>query len=176
MINNHKLFIIAACDVKHGLGKNNDLPWRLKKEMQHFTRISSETDSPEKQNMVIMGQKTWESLPKKFRPLPNRKNVVLTFDTEYEAEGATVFNSIEDALHSVDDSIEHIFIAGGASIYKQTITLPEVDGVYLTRIHDDFDCDVFFPEIPDMFKIKQKLGDETENGTEFSFYLYRKSI
>lgn len=176
MINGHLVFIIAACDNRGGLGKNNALPWRLRKEMNFFTRTTVDTKDPAKENLVIMGQKTWESIPKKFRPLPSRKNIVLSLDPEYATEGAEVFNTIQDALNANNESIENIFIIGGASIYKQTIQLPEVDGIYLTHIEKDYKCDVFFPKIPKTFKIKQKIGSESENGTHFVFTLYRKNI
>lgn len=176
MINNKKIYIIAAVDQKNGLGKNGDLAWRLKKEMRHFTKTSTETLDPKKQNCVIMGQTTWESIPEKFRPLPGRKNIVLSLDESYSTDGAEVFNSIDASLESIDNSIETIFIIGGASIYRQTITHPLIDGVYLTRIEHDFQCDVFFPEIPENYRIKQKIGSETEKGINFTFYLYRKEL
>lgn len=176
MINTHQLFIISAVDQEHGIGKNGDLAWHFSSDMKHFKEITTNTSDPQKQHMVIMGKTTWISIPEKYRPLPGRKNVVLDFDPSFTADGAETATSFDEAFALADDSIESIFIIGGASVYKQMIDDERVDGVYLTRIEDVFDCDVFFPHIPDTFRIKQKLGDAVEKETSLGFYLYKKTI
>lgn len=172
MIFNHKLYIIAACDNKNGIGKNGTLPWSFKKDLQHFNRITTSASAPHKQNMVIMGQTTWESLPVKFRPLPKRKNLVLTRDKKFIAKNAIVAYSFNEAFFQINESTENIFIIGGGSIYKQGIMLPELDGIYLTKIQATFDCDTFFPNIPSHFSKIKNLGQDTENNTSLQYLLY----
>lgn len=174
MYNGHKLYLIAAVDKKFGIGKDRALPWRLKKEMQHFTKVTTTRQNPEKQHMVIMGRSTWESIPEKFRPLPDRNNVILTRDKAYQADNAIVVTSLEDALAVADDTIEEIFFIGGGYVYHETINHPNVDGVYLTKIDYDYSCDTFFPNIPSEFNNVRELGQAEENGVDFAFYLYTK--
>ncbi len=162
-------------DREFGIGKDRTLPWRLKKEMQHFTSVTTTRTDPEKQHMVVMGRTTWESLPVKFRPLPDRKNVVLTRDDAYDASGATVATSLEQAFDAADGSIEDIFVIGGGYVYRESIVHPDIDGLYLTVIDHDFECDTFFPDIPPEFSIKKKLGQDTEKDVMFTYYLYTKS-
>jgi dihydrofolate reductase len=112
------------------IGKDNTLPWRLKKDMEHFKRVTVG-------KTVVMGRKTWESIPKKFRPLPKRRNIVLTRDKDYVAEGAEVFNSVDDML-----SIDHnLFIIGGAEVYNQFIE--KADRMIVTHVDADIAGDVF---------------------------------
>ncbi|KAF5314061.1 hypothetical protein D9611_006789 [Ephemerocybe angulata] len=165
-----RLTIIVAATKSNGIGQNGQLPWRLPKEIKYFAQVTS--NAPEgTQNAVIMGRNTWESIPKKFRPLPNRLNVVITSNAEYslgtadEAQtSAVTANSLEAALERLNSpsstkSIHRGFIIGGAHLYRETLKLaapsssapasqPYVDRVLLTRvISPDFDCDVFMPEI-----------------------------
>ncbi len=172
MFNTHRVFIIAAVDEEFGIGKNNALPWRLRKELGHFTSVTTQTSDPHKKNIVIMGRSTWESLPEKFRPLPDRINVVLTRQTGYAAEGATIKPTLEAALQMADETVEQIFIIGGASIYEQAIDDPAVDGMYLTQIRQRFDCDAWFPAIPAKFATITILGKDEEGGISFSYLLY----
>ncbi|MBU1119509.1 dihydrofolate reductase [Patescibacteria group bacterium] len=174
MINGHKIYLVAAVDKKNGLGKKGTLAWRLKKEMAYFTKVTTKTADPEKQNAVIMGSTTWESIPEKYRPLPERKNIVLAFDESYHAPGTTVATSIKDAYQSIDTTIETVFIIGGASIYEQTIDLPETDGMYITKINHDFECDVFFPGISKEYSNITTLGKDEEKGIHFDYCLYEK--
>ncbi|MCA9375900.1 MAG: dihydrofolate reductase [Candidatus Doudnabacteria bacterium] len=174
MHNTHHIYLIAAADSNFGIGKQGDLPWRLKKELAYFTRVTTTTEDPHKQHMVVMGQRTWESLPPSFRPLPHRKNVVLTDDASFTAEGAEVAHSLEEAYDTADDSIESIFIIGGGYTYKTTIDRPETDGVYLTHVEGDFGCDTFFPPIPEVFSVVTELGHETEGNISFTFKKYER--
>jgi len=115
-----KVALILAVDEKNGIGKNNDLAWRIKADMLYFKDITTATQNENKQNAVIMGRKTWESIPEKFRPLPKRKNIVLS--RQYFDETLS-FTSIESALAELekDDEVENIFIIGGAQIYNETV-------------------------------------------------------
>jgi len=168
-----KVYIIVAVDSDMGIGKNDKIPWHLKKEMQYFKDTTSETFEFEKQNMVVMGRKTWESIDPKYRPLKNRRNIVLTRNNDFQAKGAEVCFSLGEALKKaeMDEKIENVFIIGGAQIFD--LALPIVDGMYLTKIEESFDCDTFFPEItPRYTKEPENLGTEEEKGIKYSFFFY----
>jgi dihydrofolate reductase len=164
------MFIIIAVDQKNGIGKNGVMPWHFKKELNHFAKITKTTDFPEKENMVIMGRKTWESLPETFRPLPGRKNVILTKNKDLKIKGAEVFNSMEEAIESADEKTEKIFIIGGGEVFRQGLELEDLDGIYLTRVNKTYDCDTFFPEVPSRFQNKEKLGEDEEKGVSFEYF------
>ncbi|MFA7245120.1 MAG: dihydrofolate reductase [Candidatus Magasanikbacteria bacterium] len=152
------LSLIAAISENNCIGKNNALPWNIKEDMKHFKEITSG-------NIVLMGRNTWESIPERFRPLPNRKNIVITRDENYLLpENVEKYFSIEEALEKYKN--ENVFIIGGASIYKQTIDI--ADKLYITEVHKTFDGDVFFPEINK--NIWKEVG--REDFGEFSFVEY----
>lgn len=169
---NHKIYIIAAVDQQNGIGRNKTLPWDFKKDLKHFYKITTTTKNPEKQNMLIMGSTTWESIPPKYRPFNKRKNVVLAFDKNYEAKGAQIAGSIDEALKLADKNIEDIFFIGGGMVYQESSKHPELTGIYLTRIQKTYDCDTFFPEIPKRFSKTKKLGKDEEQGIKFEYLLY----
>lgn len=167
----HQIYIIVAVDKNHGIGKNGTLPWSLKKEMQFFKETTTTVKDPKKQNMVIMGRKSWESLPEKYRPLPNRANVVLTSQDDYEVEGAAVALSLQEAISLADDNIETIFIIGGGRVYSEAINNPDLTGIYITRIETEYDCDTHFPSIPEEFSSETTLGEIEEDGVYYTFNL-----
>nr|XP_053657522.1 dihydrofolate reductase-like [Cherax quadricarinatus] len=140
--------IVAVCEGE-GIGQGGQLPWRLREEMKYFTRMTKKTNAPEKQNVVVMGRKTWESIPKKFRPLPGRINVVLTSQAKSNLghfDGSTVCSSFEDALREVHSlQAETVWAIGGFSVYKMALECEQLHRIYLTRILKDFECDTFFP-------------------------------
>ena len=127
--------IIVAIAENYAIGKNNDLLWHIPEDLKRFKRLTTG-------NTVIMGKKTYESLPR--RPLPNRLNIVITDNPEDQFDQCVMAFSIEDALNKLDPAKEN-FIIGGASVYKQF--LPYSDRLYITWVHKSFDGDVFFPEI-----------------------------
>lgn len=172
MINNHKLYIIVATDENNGIGKNGKMPWNLKDELKHFQAVTTKTKDSEKQNMVIMGRTTWYSIPEKHRPLKNRRNIVLTRESETNTKDVTFCNSMDEALGKANENTENIFIMGGASVYKQAIENNITDGIFVTRLHKEYDCDTFFPEIPPRFDQKTSLGKGTEGGIDFEYLLY----
>lgn len=128
------LSAICAMSQNRVIGRQNQLPWRLPADLKHFKKIT--TGHP-----IILGRKTYESIG---RPLPNRCNVVITRDADFQAPGCVVVNSIETALLAVD-YCEEAFVIGGALLYQQL--LPKVRRLYLTEIYHDFDGDAFFPEL-----------------------------
>lgn len=118
------------------IGANGRLPWHLPDDMKWFREQTM--GKP-----VIMGRKTFESIPERFRPLPGRHNIVLTHRRDYAAEGVTVVHTIEAALTAAGDVAE-IVVIGGAELYTQL--LPQADRLYLTQIDAEFDGDAYFPE------------------------------
>ena len=135
-----KLAMIVAMDEDGCIGRGNELPWRLSSDMTRFKRLT-EGDGF---NAVIMGRKTWESLPSSFRPLPERLNIVMSRDTGWEYEGA------ENALYpgraieiAYADGCEECWIIGGSQIYE--MFLDRVDEIHLTTVHTSQSGDVSFP-------------------------------
>ena len=130
------LSVIVALGKNNEIGKGNDLLCHLPADLKRFKEITSG-------HAVIMGRKTFDSLPK--GPLPNRRNIVISRNSELKIEGAEVYSSLDLALLKLCNE-EEVFIIGGAQIYKQI--LPDADKLYLTKIHAAFpDADVFFPFI-----------------------------
>ena len=141
--------VVAACD-NRGIGIGGDLPWRLRKDMNFFKSITTETRGQDKTNMVIMGRKTWTSIPEKFRPLPGRVNVVLSTSMTEAPPGALLASSLREAVNLAaadSENIENVFIIGGASVYKEAVESQWPCRVYLTRVRKEFECDTFL-DIP----------------------------
>jgi dihydrofolate reductase len=130
--------IIAAVAKNGVIGNSTGLPWYIPEDLKHYKQITTG-------HTLIMGRKTFESIMKSLgKPLPNRKNVVVTHNIGYKVpQEVLVYTSLEDALEATKDDGE-VFINGGGEIYKQTMKL--ADRIYLTEIHEDKEGDVFFPE------------------------------
>ncbi len=127
--------IIVAVSEDWGIGKDNELLWKISDDLKRFKKLTMG-------NAVIMGKKTWESLPK--RPLPGRKNIVLTDNPDECVECSVTAYSIEDALSKCEKG-EEIFIIGGGSVYRQF--MPLADRLYITHVHKNAPADIYFPEI-----------------------------
>jgi dihydrofolate reductase len=133
-----KVSLIAALAENHVIGKNNDLPWRLPDDMKFFMETT-------KGHYVIMGRKNYDSLLDKYKPLPNRTNIVVTRQKDLHAPGCVVVNSVEKGLEIAQQNNEQeVFVIGGAEIYK--IALPGADRLYLTEIQARVEGDTYFPE------------------------------
>ncbi|CDK26758.1 unnamed protein product [Kuraishia capsulata CBS 1993] len=144
--------IVAGLLPKFGIGFEGQLPWKLKREMRYFRLVTS-TAVAGKKNAVIMGRKTWQSIPPKFRPLPNRINVVLSrtsssnaaIQEEVEGSDTVIADSMSSAIRLLDsEKIDQIFVIGGAELYNQLLSLPEtedysVENIFLTEITSDKD-------------------------------------
>ena len=137
------------------------------------------TPDPDGRNTVLMGRKTWESLPAAFKPLPNRLNEVLSRRGAFHAEGAhRVWPSLKEAVASLvhDESMGGIFVIGGAQIFQEAMTLPECERLYLTDIKGAFSCDVFFPEIPSGFRETAASEWIEEAGVGYRFRRLQRNI
>jgi len=126
--------IIVAVSRNNVIGKNNALPWKISSDLKRFKELTTG-------HTVIMGRKTWESIPAKFRPLSNRSNIVLTRQEKIGAPGCLVFNSLESAF-CFAKGLGEIFVIGGEQIYK--LSLPRVDRIYLTTVHTECEGDAHF--------------------------------
>lgn len=126
--------LVVAVSANNGIGKNNQLLWHLPADLKHFKEITSG-------HTIIMGRKTYASIGK---PLPNRRNIVITRNTNLSLEGAEVVNSIAAAI-SLCTSEKEAFIIGGADIYGQSLAL--CNKIYLTIVHQEFEADAFFPNL-----------------------------
>lgn len=167
-----KMFnIIIATDCQGWIGKNWLLPWRISQDMLYFRDITVWNWK----NAVIMGRKTWESIPKKFRPLPNRLNCVLSSSSENKKE-ENWFNSLEDCLKFIEkQEIYEIFIIWWANLYNQVLNHPLLDKIYLTKVEWDYNCDVFFDWIPENFGLISDSWPQKEWDYYFSFKVYQKN-
>ncbi len=149
--------IVVAMDQNRGIGRDGKLPWHLKCDLQHFKEITTKTQDKSKRNAVIMGRKTWDSLPAQFRPLPNRLNIVVTRNEDLQfPQGILRADGIAQALEltTASRSVESVYVIGGAQIFERAIARPECRKIYLTQILHSFDCDVFFPPFVDFFEHK----------------------
>lgn len=144
---------VVAFDTKGGIGRDGILPWKMKDDMRRFKEITTHAPAG-MMNAVIMGRKTWESLPQQNRPLQNRFNVVLTSRASKKhnvTEDNTAFCPSYDAIVHLLQSmpkIHKIFVIGGATVFEKVITQStplRCTKAYVTQLHGDYDCDVFFP-------------------------------
>ncbi|MCH5240103.1 MAG: dihydrofolate reductase [Muribaculaceae bacterium] len=163
-INNPRIGIIVAIGRDGAIGRNGNLIWRIPADLKRFKEITLG-------HPIIMGRKTWESLPK--RPLPGRRNIILSKNPQFMAEGAEIVSSIEQALEITKD--ETPFVIGGASIYETF--LPFADGLYLTVVEGSCDdADAFFnPDLNDGWQlIEESEPASTQEGVEYRYLTYRR--
>lgn len=127
------------------LGKDNDLVWDIPEDLERFRNLT-------RGHPVIMGRKTWESIPAERRPLPKRTNIVISRQSDYSAPGAIVVSSVEAALAEArkSEGADEIFVIGGSGVFKDAF--PVTDRLYLTLVHDEAAGDVYFPEYSEFTK------------------------
>lgn len=169
--------ILVATNLSNGIGINNTLPWKIKADMALFKTMT--TTAPEgKFNVVIMGRKTFESLPDAVRPLPHRMNLVITTNHDYPAEGITIIPTLEAGLSrcASDPTVNRVFVIGGAQVYETAIEHHKLDTIYLTRVINAAPCDAFFPTIPERFKLSQHSGIiDTPEKIQIQFEVWRRT-
>lgn len=162
------LSIIVAMAENRAIGKNNDLLWHLSSDLKRFKKLT--TGHP-----VVMGRRTWESLPK--RPLPGRRNIVFTQNPDFEAAGAEVVHSVNDLFTALKGCDDEVFVMGGAAIYE--LLLPFTNRLYVTRVYREFDADVFFPTIDmsefTLVSLSDPMFDE-ESGLDYAYEEYDRKI
>jgi dihydrofolate reductase len=159
--------IIVAMSNNSVIGKNNTLPWHLPTDLKYFKDTTNG-------HTVVMGRKCWESIPDKYRPLSNRKNIVLSRNKDYVAKGATVINDLEQILSSNETNHEQIFIIGGAELYKEAFKY--ANKLFLTQIFQDVDGDITLEGlISKDWCLYEGSEIYEENGFKFRFELYQKN-
>ena len=158
-----KVLLIVAASENGVIGKDNDLIWHLPNDMRFFKETTLN-------HHVIMGRKNFESIPHKYRPLPNRTNIVITRQTDYKADGCIVVNSVEAALEiAKENGDKEPFIIGGGQIYKLALEANLVDRIYLTKVHHTFDGDTFFPELNNKWKEVNKTVNKADEKHAYDY-------
>lgn len=170
-----KFNIILALDSENGLGKNWDLAWRISEDMKYFKNIT--VWEWKSKNAIIMWRKTWDSIPEKYRPLPDRINCILSrwFDFEDNFWEIRKFSSFESALEklSSDENVWEIFIIWWAQIYNIALKNPNLWKIYLTRVKWNFDCDVFVDlDLEKFEEVNIWEWQENKKWIEFRFEIY----
>ncbi len=165
MPNRPRLALIAAVARNRVIGRGGELVWRESADQKHFRRVTMGCP-------VIMGRKTWDSLPARFRPLPGRRNVVVTRNAGWHGEGAERAASLDEALALVAGSAT-AFVIGGAELYA--LALPQADELVLTEIDAELDGDVFFPDWPrERFALAASEPHVSDSGIGYRFSHYRR--
>jgi dihydrofolate reductase len=161
-----ELVLVAALDRQRAIGRGGGLLWHEREDQAHFRRVTM--GAP-----VIMGRKTWDSVPERFRPLPGRRNLVVTRNPSWRAEGAEPVASLDAALARVAD-VPRASVIGGGALYA--LALPHADTLVLTEIDTAFDgADTFFPDFDrSAFRETARESRVAGDGTRYAFVTYRK--
>ncbi|QTD46923.1 dihydrofolate reductase [Ottowia testudinis] len=160
-----KIGLIWAQARHRVIGKDGVMPWHLPEDLAHFKRVTMN-------HPVIMGRKTWDSIPPKFRPLPGRRNIVVTRQADWHQTGAQRSSSLREALQKCDGSAQ-VWVIGGAQIYAQA--LPLADELVVTEIDADFDGDAFAPALGTEWRAVARTECVAANGLRLAFVTYRKA-
>lgn len=157
-----RLHLIYARARNGVIGVNKQLPWHLPEDLAHFKRMTLG-------HPVLMGRKTWESLPPRFRPLPGRINAVLTRNENCNENGAQVFHDLREALTFFQDQTE-VWVIGGAEIYAQA--LPHAQRIVVTEIDADFEGDAYAPILGAQWQVQSREAHVSASGLRFAFVTY----
>jgi dihydrofolate reductase len=187
--------IVAATSSRLGIGLKGALPWRLKREIAYFKRAT--TFHPEGlTNVVIMGRKCWESIPPKFRPLPNRHNIVLSRKgyvdgVESTSDSVEVATCLASALERVcDRRFGRVFVIGGGEIYREAMNMENCERILFTEVQGDVETDVDFPvdfrkrgwkqvsheRLEKFIGVEVQKGDITEGGFTYEFQMWEREL
>jgi dihydrofolate reductase/thymidylate synthase len=169
---------VVAADEERGIGKGNDLPWpRLPADGAYLRRITTTTRDPARKNAVIMGRRTWDSLPAKFRPLPGRINIVVSRTIgAVEPPDVAVAASLDRAIElaTTDAGAESIFVLGGGQLYAVAVDDPRCEVIYYTHVAARFDSDTHFPAFTDRFVLDAEDPPRSDNGISYWFQRWRR--
>lgn len=187
---NEKVFkinaIVAMCNSNYGIGLNGTLPWRLPKDLKFFAQVTKFTKDKTKSNAVIIGRKTWHSLPTISRPLPNRVNIIISNTITSKSElmanqkanldDIHICKSYSDAIDLISKELSHrienVYVIGGSQLYQSAFEYKNFNRLYLTRVYSDIKCDTFlqpknflqsFQKVTEIDKLNE---DENLNGFE----------
>lgn len=164
-----KTVIIVAKDNQNGIGRKNDLPWHLPADMKFFKETTS-------RHIVLMGRKNYDSIPERFRPLPNRLNIILTRNKNYTATDCVVLHSVEDFVYWKNQQANDnrtLFVIGGGEIFTQFLSEGYIDEMYITQIDADVEADTFFPVFDENQWSKQLISThQKDEKHQFDFAIY----
>jgi len=158
-----EVYLIAAVADNGVIGKDNDLVWHIKDDMFFFKETTTG-------HILLMGRKNFESIPEKFRPLPNRLNCILTRNKSYDASNCEIVESIEGWIRKYSDDERNLFVIGGGQVYREVLEKKLADVMYLTHVHAEPDGDTFFPKIDDNdWQIEVIASGEKGEKNDFSY-------
>ncbi len=170
--------LVVAMDLNSGIGKDGGLPWHLPADLKHFKELTCGTQLPSRKNVVVMGRKTWESLPAKFCPLPHRINIVLTKDQNFCLPKGVwkvdSFDALSQVLAKMPEQFERVFVIGGAQVFKDALRDPNCRKIYVTQILRIFECDIFFPPINAPWQKIYKSTEFYDQSLPYRFVEYIK--
>lgn len=154
--------LMVAHDPNHVIGKDNKLPWHIPEDLAYFKKHTVGKG-------MVMGRNTYESIG---RPLPKRRNIIVTRNKDYQAEGADVVHTIEDAIRLAENVHEEVMVIGGEQIFQSV--LPIADRLYITLIHKNFEGDTYFPEYGDEWKLVSESAQQLSGNTPFSYLVFER--
>jgi len=160
-----RLNLIYARAANGVIGKDNALPWHLPEDMAHFKRMTAGCP-------VVMGRKTWDSIPPRFRPLPGRRNIVVTRQADWQADGAERAGGLPEAVALCADDAE-VWVIGGAQIYAEAAPLAR--RAVVTEIAQDFDGDAYAPVLDNGWHERKRESGVSSNGLPFSFVTFERA-
>ncbi|MBI3114867.1 MAG: dihydrofolate reductase [Candidatus Kerfeldbacteria bacterium] len=167
--------MIVAMDRNRCIGAAGTLPWRIPADLQYFHEVTSRVQRAGSRNAVIMGRKTWESIPASRRPLPGRLNIVITTHPS-SVVGASAVGSLEAALVQASrPEIAQVFVIGGGQVFREAVARGDCAKIFLTEVDTVVErCDTFFPDLPDVFTQVAASETQESNGYRFRFLTYAR--
>jgi len=161
------IIIIVAASTNNVIGKDGDLPWNLPSDLKMFKEVTTD-------HVVVMGRKCWESIPEKYRPLPNRTNIVLSRNPDYKADGAEVRSDLQNSLEEFMYDGKDIFVIGGAEIYKEAFQY--ANKLYMTRVVAEIEGDTYLEGLVGSdWHLVEFEGPFNEDELDFRFEKYRRN-
>lgn len=154
--------LMVAHDPNYVIGKDNALPWHIPEDLAYFKKHTVGKG-------MVMGRNTFESIG---RPLPKRRNIIITRNKDYQAEGADVVHTIDDAIHLAEEAHEEVMVIGGEQIFRSV--LPIADRLYITLIHKNFEGDTYFPEYGDEWKLVSESAQQLSGDIPFSYLVFER--
>ena len=174
--------MILAVDERWWIWRSGDLAWKLKDDMKYFKELTTYNKDLSLLNAVIMWKNTWESLPAKYRPLPDRINCILSKSIKKESKNSKAndfvlyFNDFDHCLRELSekDNVWKVFVIWWAQVYNSSLNHEFLDKIYLTKLVWDYSCDVFFDWIPDNFELEAETDEKEQNDIKFKFQIWKK--
>lgn len=162
-----KISLIVAMDAERGIGRNNDLMWNLPVDMQFFK-------STTQGHIVVMGRKNFDSIPEKYRPLPQRLNCILSRSIDFNAPDCHVFQNLFGCVNQFKDDSRTLFIIGGGEIYRLAMKELSIDEMFITKIDGVFGADTFFPTFDEsVWNIETLKTQNKDEKHSHGFTIYR---